>query len=348
MSRHISAAMMVLLATAIHAHARTPDYEPSAGNGSREVVTLLEEWKDAKRSDRVVPVKIYYPKGSDACATIIFSHGLGGTRDGYKYVGEYWASHGFISVHLQHEGSDDAVWKDAKPLERLAAMKKAAANPMAAMDRPRDVSFAIDMLEKLNKDEKSPLFKRIDPARLGMSGHSFGGWTTLAVGGQSFVGAGGRAVPGVNAGDKRIKAMIPMSAPPGKDPAKYAESFKTIRIPALHMTGTLDESIVTTTTPEERTKPYEHTPGPKDGGKDQYLINFEGGDHSIFSGATLGRVRGGKGDPKKDPTFHKLIKQSTLAFWDAYLRDNAEAKKWLQEGGLKMTLGADAKLEMKK
>ena len=159
--------------------------EPSAEAGKREVLTLLADWKDSKRSDRVVPVKVYYPKGSEACATIIFSHGLGGTREGYKYVGEYWASHGFISVHLQHEGSDDAVWKDAKPLERMAAMKKAASDPRAALDRPRDVSFAIDMLEKLNKDEQSPLHKRIDLTKLGMSGHSFGGWTTLAVGGQT-------------------------------------------------------------------------------------------------------------------------------------------------------------------
>ena len=334
--------VIALVTAQVHA-----GYEPSAEAGKREVLTLLADWKDSKRSDRVVPVKVYYPKGSEACATIIFSHGLGGTREGYKYVGEYWASHGFVSVHLQHEGSDDAVWKDAKPLERMAAMKKAASDPRAALDRPRDVSFAIDMLEKLNKDEQSPLHKRIDLTKLGMSGHSFGGWTTLAVGGQTFIGAG-RSAGGASLGDNRIKAMIPMSAPPGKDSAKYADNFKSIKIPGLHMTGTLDESPITTTTPEERTKPFENTPGPKDGGKDQYLINFEGGDHAIFSGATLGRVRGGKGDPKKDPTFHKLIKQSTLAFWDAYLRDNTEAKQWLQDGGLKSALGNDAKLEMKK
>ena len=38
---------------------------------------------------------------------IVFSHGLGGTRDGYEYLGRHWASYGYVSVHLQHKGSDD-------------------------------------------------------------------------------------------------------------------------------------------------------------------------------------------------------------------------------------------------
>ena len=319
-------------------------YEPSAEAGPREVATIVEDWTDAKRQDRKVPVKVYYPKGSDRCPVIIFSHGLGGTREGYEYVGRYWASHGFVSVHLQHLGSDDAVWKDAPPAQRLAEMKKATMNLRAALDRPKDVTFAIDTLERLNKDSTSALKGRLDLDRLGMAGHSFGGWTTLAAGGQTFAPRLGR---GINLGDDRIKAMIPMSAPPGRDSSQHAESFKSIKIPAMHMTGTLDDSQITDTTPEDRRKAYEHTPGPAQGGKDQYLINFEGGDHSIFSGARWPGA--GKGDPKKDKTFYLLIQRSTLAFWDAYLRDNKEALAWLQgDAGMKKMLGKHAELELKK
>src|SRR5437867_10421359 len=106
--------------------------------------------KDAQR-DRAVPSKIYYPKNGDGpFPVILFSHGLGGSREGYEYLGRHWASHGYVSVHLQHKGSDSAVWQGtASPLE---ALRKAVADPSNAVNRPRDVSFALDELAKLNRD----------------------------------------------------------------------------------------------------------------------------------------------------------------------------------------------------
>ena len=79
--------------------------------GPDQVEVARFEWTDAARH-RSVPVKIYYPKSAGRCPVIIMSHGLGGTRDGYEYLGRHWASHGYVSVHPQHVGSDDAVWKD--------------------------------------------------------------------------------------------------------------------------------------------------------------------------------------------------------------------------------------------
>src|ERR1700722_18408724 len=78
---------------------------------TNEVDFVRHEWRDAKR-ERTVPVKIYFPKtGEGPFPVIIFSHGLGGSREGYEYLGRYWASHGYVSVHLQHAGSDSAVWR---------------------------------------------------------------------------------------------------------------------------------------------------------------------------------------------------------------------------------------------
>src|SRR6185369_2267650 len=87
------------------------DYSVEAGKF--EVETALFSWQDTKRN-RNVPAKIYYPKSSGGpFPIVIFSHGLGGTREGYEYLGRAWASHGYVSVHLQHLGSDDSVWRDA-------------------------------------------------------------------------------------------------------------------------------------------------------------------------------------------------------------------------------------------
>src|SRR5690349_16713527 len=66
-----------------------------APSGSNLVETVKYDWKDEKR-DRQVPVKIYFPKnGMGPFPIIIFSHGLGGSRDGYEYLGRHWASHGY-------------------------------------------------------------------------------------------------------------------------------------------------------------------------------------------------------------------------------------------------------------
>jgi pimeloyl-ACP methyl ester carboxylesterase len=327
-------------------------YSPTAEKGDAKVETLLADWTDAARADRKVPVKIYYPAAAGglagkACPIVIFSHGLGGTRTGYEAHGSFWASHGYISVHLQHLGSDDSVWRDVPLRDRMAAMRRATMDAGAIMNRIKDVRFAIDTLETLNKDDKSPLHARLDLDKIAMAGHSFGAWTTLAVGGLSL----GRLGP--TGLDKRIKALIPMSAPAVKDESSRSAAYARITLPALHMTGTHDDSPVNDTVANDRRVPFDYAPSPQKGGADSYLIIFDGGDHMVFggrSGAGAGLLAGlRESDTKKDPVFHKIIHQSSLAFLDAYLRGNADAKKWLQdEAGLKAALGKDGTLEMKK
>lgn len=69
------------------------------------------DWVDQARH-RPVPARIYYPQdGAGPFPVIIFSHGLGGSREGYEYLDRFWASPGYVSVHIQHSGSDPAVWQ---------------------------------------------------------------------------------------------------------------------------------------------------------------------------------------------------------------------------------------------
>jgi predicted dienelactone hydrolase len=299
---------------------------------TQSVETVKFEWKDAKR-DREVPVKIYYPKtGSGPFPIIIFSHGLGGTRDAYEYLGRHWASHGYVSVHLQHIGSDDDVWRNVEPSERMKAMRRSAANPQNSLNRPLDVSFAIDQITRLNR-EAGPFQGRLDLNRIGAAGHSFGAYTTLAVAGQVFVGP---FVDGKTLADPRVKAAVPMSAPVPSHNRELDRVFGKIQIPCLHMTGTKDNSPIGNTPAEDRRLPFDHS-----NGADQYLIIFENGDHMIFSGR--GRLAGGENDEQ----FHALIRESTLAFWDAYLRGDSKAKAWLAGGGFERVLGKDGTFEKK-
>jgi predicted dienelactone hydrolase len=308
-----------------------PDYTAQAG--PRKVAILSEVWTDSAR-DREVPVKIYYPKdGEGPFPVIVFSHGLGGTRDGYEYLGRHWASYGYVSIHLQHKGSDDSVWRGKQ--QPMEAMNEAIKNIANSANRPRDVGFAVDRLEKLNA-ETPPLKGKLDLKRLGMAGHSYGAWTTLAIAGEVIASP---VVREVKLADPRFKAAIAMSAPvPGpKDKEFLDESFVGVTIPVFHMTGTLDDSPIGETAADDRRIPFDHISG-----VDQYLITFEGGDHMIFSGR--GRLRG---DSKKDPVFQKQILIASTAFWDAYLKDDAQAKSWLTGDGFEKSLGKMGKFEKK-
>ncbi len=338
------------------------------------VLVTRAEWRDASR-ERVVPVKIYSPQsGSGPFPVIIFSHGLGGTREGYEYLGQCWAAHGYISVHLQHAGSDDSVWKDAGIGKRMSAMQRAVAQPRSAMDRTQDVSFALDQLTQLNAtgvvpkndfrlESGEPLTRpsaplspsdgerdgvrgrseiipenqsdsawrgKLDLTRVGVAGHSFGAHTTLAVAGAAYSALG----TGIG-GDPRVKAAIPMSAPVPANKARLDEAYAGVKIPCLHMTGTKDNSPISDTKASERRLPFDHCRN-----SDQFLITFTDGDHAIFGGRER-RLGGGK-----DAEFQRLICQSSLAFWDAYLNSNAAAKEWLTTK-FKDALGKEGVLEVK-
>lgn len=296
------------------------------------VATVKYDWLDQKR-DRKVPVKIYYPQaGSGPFPVIIFSHGLGGSRDGYEYLGRFWASHGYVSVHLQHLGSDSSVLKDVPPAEWMAALRKSVANLQNAVNRPLDVTFAIDEVTKLNQDD--PMLKhRLDLDHIGMAGHSFGAFTTLASIGEIFVTPSGEEK---SAGDPRIKAAIAMSSPVPQRKDQYDRAFSKIKVPCFHMTGTLDNSPIGETKSVDRRIPFDHTKG-----ADRFLVIFKDGDHMVFSG----RLR--RQASEKDPVFQKLICQSSTAFWDAYLRDDATAKAWLTGKGFETVLDGNGTFEEK-
>jgi len=315
--------------------AETADYTPPVPRS--EVMTADLQWHDANR-DRDVPVKLYFPKDSSALLPVIlFSHGLGGSRQGYEYLGRHWAGCGYVSVHMQHIGSDDSVWKEVPADQRVKAVQRAAMSLANATNRPPDGQFVIDQMEKLNSDASSPLKGRLNLKAVAIAGHSFGGYTTLALAGETFV------LPlGITKryDEPRIKAAIQMSAPAPNNRRELDRAFNSISIPVMHMTGTKDFlEILPQTTAADRRIPFDHMSN-----AETCLVIFNDGDHMIFSG------RERMGTPEKlnqDAAFQRLICAGTTAFWDAYLKDNASAKKWLLNGGYAKLLGEQATFEHK-
>ncbi len=269
--------------------------------GEYKVSTQECDWFDNDRQ-REVPVMFYLPQSDKPVPLIIFSHGLGGDRYGYTFLMNYWASHGFGCLMLQHPGSDSSLWLGKGAIKGVINVY-AAANANNAVLRMGDMRFALDMVRKLTAAGEQ-FDGRFDLERLGIAGHSFGAHTTLAC---------------ANAG-MPFKAAIPMSAPSVGGPiAKYL-ALNNIKIPCLHMTGTEDDSPIGETKSSQRREPFDYL-----NSSDQYLVVFDGGDHMIFAGMAKSGIK-----HKKDIVFIDQIKTLTTAFWYYYLNDSSQAGNWLK------------------
>lgn len=236
-----------------------------------EVTTADLDWFDSARQ-RAVPVRVYLPAGNESSQSlplVVFSHGIGGSRLGYSYLGAYWASQGYASLHLQHVGSDRSLWTGN--VFSLVGRLQEAAGEDEAVARVGDLRFALDQL--LAHPE---LGTRIDPARIVAAGHSYGANTVmLAVGAR--VERGGRVL---ELTDPRLTAAILLSAPPFYGESDLAKIVADIRVPTLHVTSTEDVIRVPGyySGAEDRVAVYEAMSGAR-----KILAVFEGGSHSMFT-----------------------------------------------------------------
>ena len=274
------------------------------------VKELLFEPNDSARN-RVVPVKVYLPSNLNSpVPVILFSHGLGGSRMNSAYLGRHWSEHGYVCVFMQHIGSDESVWKEAPPAERMTAMQEAA-SLKSMLDRFADVPFIIDQLELWNADETHPVFGKLDLEHLGMCGHSFGAVTTQGMMGQKF--GAGRTVS-----DPRLDAFFAMSPSEPRGGTATA-AFGEVKMPFLGMTGTNDENPLNANSlPATRREVYQALPA-----GDKFELVFEGAEHSAFSDT-------GDHAANRIPHHHPAIQKISTKFWDAYMKNDPSAKQWLQ------------------
>ena len=297
-------------------------YDPLALPSTPPTVPLDLIWHDDAR-DRDIPLRIYLPAATTPEPVVLFSHGLGGSRENNAFLGQHWAGRGYVGVFLQHLGSDSSIWQDKPVNERMTAMRDAASVANFRL-RVEDVSAVLTQLAKWNGEVGHPLYHRLDLAHIGMSGHSFGAVTTQAVSGESFRLVGTRFT------DPRIKAacMFSPSAPaPGVDPG---QAFGSVTIPWLLMTGTDDVSPIGDQDAASRLKVFPALPP---GAK--YQVVLLGAEHSAFGDRPL------PGDQQpSNPNHHRVMLALTTAFWDAYLRGDPAAKAWLDGDGPRSVLQA--------
>ncbi len=274
-------------------------------------------WTDAARQ-REVLVRLYLPTDQkdkvfaepQAAPLVVFSHGIGGSREGYSYIGKYLAANGIAALHVQHAGSDRSLWY-GNPLQMVGRLQEAAKEG-EAIDRTKDVRFALDRV-LLDSELKA----RLDAKRIAAAGHSYGANTTMLLAG-ARVNRDGKAL---DLTDPRIKAAVIISAPPFYGEGDLVQILDNIRVPSLHITATGDEIKIPGyySAAKDRVAVYEATAS----AKGKLLAVFKEGSHSMFTD------RLGTGGEALNPQVKKATRELMLAFFQqVFAGDTKMLSEW--------------------
>ncbi len=158
--------------------AALPDLTQPGPYATRQVSLTLS---DPSRS-HTYPVDVFLPQDLAAIEgplpVVVFSHGLTDSRTSFFDLATHVASHGFAVALPEHIGSNNTQ-KEAL----LTGLSNETFKARDFLDRPLDVSFLLDELERLNA---STFESRLNVSRVTVAGHSFGGYTALAVAGATI------------------------------------------------------------------------------------------------------------------------------------------------------------------
>jgi predicted dienelactone hydrolase len=280
----------------------------ASGFARAEATAQEFDWIDGARQ-RAVPVRLYWPQAAKPVPLVVFSHGIGGSRRGYAYLGEYFAANGIASLHLQHVGSDRSLWTGN--LLSLVGRLRDAAQEREALERVKDLSFALDQL--LANEEFG---KHIDRARIAAAGHSYGANTAMLAAGASVQREGRQ----LELRDPRVKAALLLSAPPFYGEEDLKAILQSVTLPTLHVTATEDVIRIPGyySPASDRIAVFEAV-----GSRLKTLAVFEGGSHGIFTN------RGGTGGAELNPKVKAATKELALAFLQRVFEGKAEAlQRW--------------------
>jgi predicted dienelactone hydrolase len=152
-----------------------PEFDPGLA-GEEEVRRRTFILRDRDRR-RTIPVDFYYSDNSQS-PLVVMSHGFAADRRFLTYLAEHLASHGYSVASLEHPGSNihslAEVSMSFKPSDLISANE--------FVDRPEDIRFLLDELERLGRDRD--FFKdKFNTQEVTVIGHSLGGYTALALAG---------------------------------------------------------------------------------------------------------------------------------------------------------------------
>jgi predicted dienelactone hydrolase len=343
----------MVLAVSGEAHAE-PVYDPVAvpADPPAAVEVVVQ---DAERDRELVFTVRVPPRASaegesapETLPLVIFSHGAGGSGAAFESLSEALAARGYVVIHPWHSDSEalrrrqgGETYDRRRPADQLVERVDLA-------DRIADVRFIIDHLPLFERELELPT--PIDPERIGMAGHSAGAMTTQVAAGLRFFppqrGLGNRRgrgeTRGISTPIPEIRAFAIISGQGTTRPSLNEQSWADMDRPTLTITGSRDESRVSSETPASRRHPFEFAP--PTGNK--YLLWMEGATHSSFQGSRQANALREQ-PPDNVDWIERLTTASVVALMDAYLLGKPEAQAWLRSGAAATIPGGEAEWQHK-
>ncbi|MBL8200013.1 MAG: hypothetical protein JNK40_03490 [Chromatiales bacterium] len=255
---------------------------------------------------RDIRLRVAYPKSPGRYPVVVFSHGAFCYPQLYAAITDHWVSRGYVVVLPEHPDSPNL-----QPPLRPDQMGGLTATRIA------DLNFILGHLDEIAAAAGIP--GQLDTDRLAVAGHSYGTVIAMAKAGLWIrTPDGGRR----QYRDPRIRGAVLMSGVGQMDEMMAPDAFSGLAIPLIATGGTLD--VGNTGGPvihpwEWRMSPYTLAPP-----GDKYSVVLENGDH--YLGGVICRAdRGGEDDPAGAAIDAGL----TLAFLDAYVKEDARAMRFL-------------------
>ncbi|MCP5267408.1 MAG: hypothetical protein H6943_00070 [Zoogloeaceae bacterium] len=249
------------------------------------------EWLDATRN-RSLRWTSLHPLAEPAAPLIIYSHGLGGSRDSGLAWRRHWASWGIASLALQHPGTDREALPGGSPLA-LRHLLRTAVDKAQLAARQHDLLFALEQLAYQQPDR-----------RIGIAGHSYGAVSALRLIGER---RGDNDLPA----DPRIAAALLLSPSARGGSLPLDERFADVAMPCLHLTGSADDGIGRgDIDASERCLPFRHSRH-----TGQYLLVLANARHTDLAGDSM----------HASPRLQPLLQAASTAFWRAHLLDDRQA-----------------------
>ncbi len=152
-----------------------PAFDPALP-GPQTVQQQTLFFQDQKRQ-RTIPVDLYWSNNPQG-PLVVISHGFGANRKFFAYLARHLASYGLTVAALEHPGSNTKWLNSVSTSDNAGGLVQAR----EFIDRPKDVSFLLDELAKLNQ-QPGPLQGKLHTQQVSIIGHSLGGYTALALAG---------------------------------------------------------------------------------------------------------------------------------------------------------------------
>ncbi len=291
---------------------------------------------------RDLPVRVLYPEGPGPFPVIVFSHGAGGSPRTHDSLTRFWATHGFVVLAPGHADGAAAGASDPAKQGFREPRGDAVHDPKGWENRARDLAFVAAATAAVEA-RVAALQGKLDEAHVGVGGQSYGAFSAMLLAGATVDVS--KREKAKSFSDPIPKAYLLLSPPGRGQQGLTEESWASVQAPLMVVTGTRDPGVKNQDA-SWRLDAYQLSPP---GGK--YALFIEGASHFSLTGlaaepgATLPHVAGKKAlTADEEVAVFKDVKIASLAFWEAYLKGDANAMTFLKSDALDAESGQKAQL----